>query len=68
MNCLANHLNLHLVVYSCMSQVVENPYTKTNFVTQFDPRFLIFNFLLRKANLLNYIYGGDFLHPKLWLK
>lgn len=64
MNCLANHLNLHLVVYSCMSQVVENPYTKTNFVTQ----FLIFNFLLRKANLLNYIYGGDFVLPELWLK
>lgn len=67
MNCLANHLNLH-VVYSCMSQVVENPYTKTNFVTQFDPRFLIFYFLLRKANLSNYVYGGDFVLPELWLK
>lgn len=64
MNCLANHLNLHLVVYSCMSQVVGNPYTKTNFVTQ----FLIFNFLLRKANLSNYVYGGDFVLPELWLK
>lgn len=51
-----------------MSQVVENPYTKTNFVTQFDPLFLIFNFLLRKANLSNYVYGGDFVLPELWLK
>lgn len=51
-----------------MSQVVENPYTKTNFVTQFDPLFLIFNFLLRKANLSNYDYGGDFVLPELWLK